>query len=122
MAAVAVLPYSSSRFAALPSLGEASAAFAPRKAAALPSLVALIHAAGLADVAGVALLHAHFHLADEERLVQHAAVRAPRKVAPARSAGRALAPRALTRAPARAPGRGRPARSRRDGRARHVQL
>jgi hypothetical protein len=74
--AAAVLSYSAERFNALPSLGEASDLFAPLKPAALPQLVALIHAAGLADVAGVALLHAHFHLEEAERLVQHGTVRA----------------------------------------------
>ena len=73
--AAAVLPYSAARFSALPSLPAAARAFAPRKEAALPALVALIHRAGLAEVAGVALLHAHFDMADDERLVQHAPVR-----------------------------------------------
>ena len=80
-----MLPYSPERFNALLSLGDASAAFAPRKRSVLPPLVALIHAAGLADVAGVALLHAHFTMESEERLVLRAEVRG-RLPYPARSA------------------------------------
>ena len=75
MAAATVLSYCPERFSALPSLGEASAAFAPHKQSALPALVVLIHRAGLADVAGVALLHAHFAMSSSERLVQHSQVR-----------------------------------------------
>jgi hypothetical protein len=75
MASATVLPYCPARFNALLSLEEASAAFAPRKTDTLPALVALIHSAGLADVAGVALLHAHFTMDGAERLVQHGLVR-----------------------------------------------
>lgn len=76
--AAAVLSYSAERFNALPSLGVASVAFAPRKTAVLPELIALISRAGLADVAGVALLHAHFSMHDDERLVQRGEVRPAR--------------------------------------------
>ena len=75
--AATVLPYSAARFSARPSLSAAARAFAPRKEEALPTLVALIHRAGLAEVAGVALLHAHFDMDDDERLVQRAPVRTP---------------------------------------------
>jgi len=73
----AVLSYSAARFNALPSLSVASDAFAPRKKGALPRLVAIIHAAGLAEVAGVALLHGHFTVVESERLI-HGQVRSPR--------------------------------------------
>ena len=79
--AAAVLSYSAERFNALPSLGVASVAFAPRKTAVLPELIALISRAGLADVAGVALLHAHFSMHDDERLVQRGEVRPARTTA-----------------------------------------
>jgi hypothetical protein len=75
MASATVLPYCPARFNSLLSLHEASAAFAPRKMDVLPSLVELIRCAGLADVAGVALLHAHFTMDSHERLVQNGSVR-----------------------------------------------
>ena len=75
MATAVLSSYCAERFNALPSLGDASAAFAPCKSAALPELVSLIHGAGLAEVVGVALLHAHFCMDNTERLVQHGTVR-----------------------------------------------
>jgi hypothetical protein len=75
--ACAVLPYSSARFAALRDLGAATDAFAlARKVGAVRTLTALLSKHGLADVAGVMLLHAHFDMAADERLVQRGAVRA----------------------------------------------
>ena len=88
--AAAVLSYSAERFNALPSLGAASDAFAPRKADVLPHLVAIIRRAGLADVAGVALLHAHFSMHADERLVQRGKVRPARGAACVRAAGRCV--------------------------------
>jgi hypothetical protein len=74
--ACAVLPYSPARFAALRDLGAAAEAFAPTRDAAVSTLTALLTKYGVDDVAGVMLLHAHFDMAAEERLVQRATVRA----------------------------------------------
>jgi hypothetical protein len=76
--ACAVLPYAPARFAALRDLGAATEAFAAaREGGAVRTLTALLAKHGLADVAGVMLLHAHFSLASDERLVQRDAVRGP---------------------------------------------
>jgi hypothetical protein len=75
--ACAVLPYSSARFAELRDLGAATDAFAPaRDGGAVRTLTALLSKHGVADMAGVMLLHAHFDMAADERLVQRGAVRA----------------------------------------------
>ena len=76
--ACAVLPYSPARFAALRDLGAATQAFAPARDSAAHALTSLLAKHGLADVAGVMLLHAHFNMAADERLVQRAAVRGTR--------------------------------------------
>ena len=89
--ACAVLPYSPARFAALRDLGAATEAFAPARDTAVRTLTALLTKHGLDDVAGIMLLHAHFNMAAEERLVQRATVRAPKPRGCATSAHARLA-------------------------------